>query len=376
MHVPDGFLNAPTSLATGAVAATGLALALRRAAPQIARTGVALPGLVAAFVFAAQMVNFPVGAGTSGHLMGGVLAAVLVGPWTAVLCLTVVLLVQALMFADGGLTALGTNITLMALVTIAVGYTLARMGFVMTGRSRQLIPVVAGISAAASVPAAALAFTGLYGIGGTVPVPLATVAGAMTGWHVIIGIGEGVITAAVVGAVLARRADLVHLARFSSGAAPLIGRDGSPLTPTSAMDHGSAGRAGGADGRPRPARPGRAFVALALTVGVLIASGVSALASRHPDGLEYVAQQFGFSGRDSLLAGGPLAEYTVAGWPHALLAGAVAGAVGMLVTLVVALGVARLVRPGRDGDARTHRGHGGSRRNGASAAESQRAESS
>src|SRR5688500_11257455 len=122
MHVYDGFLDAPTSVATGVVAAAGVAVALRGARRELDDRTAPMAGLVATFVFAAQMINFPVGAGTSGHLMGGALAAVLVGPWSAVLCLSVVLLVQALLMADGGITALGSNITLIALVTTAVGW--------------------------------------------------------------------------------------------------------------------------------------------------------------------------------------------------------------------------------------------------------------
>src|SRR5690606_26338148 len=115
-----------TSVGTGAAATAGVALALRKAREELDERAAPLAGLTAAFVFAAQMINFPVGVGTSGHLMGGALAAVLVGPWTAVLVISVVLLIQALLFADGGLTALGTNITLMALVTVAVGWFVAR----------------------------------------------------------------------------------------------------------------------------------------------------------------------------------------------------------------------------------------------------------
>src|SRR5262245_48653400 len=120
MHVPDGFLDAPTSVATATVAAAGVAVALRRSRHELDERTAPMAGLVAAFVFAVQMLNFPVGAGTSGHLLGGALAAILVGPWTGVLCLSVVLMVQALLFADGGLTALGTNVLLMGMVSIAV----------------------------------------------------------------------------------------------------------------------------------------------------------------------------------------------------------------------------------------------------------------
>ena len=122
MHVPDGFFDAPTSVATGVVAAGAVAVALRKARNELDERTAPMAGLVAAFIFATQMLNFPVGAGTSGHLLGGALAAILVGPWTAILCMSTVLLVQALLFADGGLTALGTNIMLMGVVTVAVGW--------------------------------------------------------------------------------------------------------------------------------------------------------------------------------------------------------------------------------------------------------------
>ena len=122
MHIPDGFIDAGTSAGAGAVAVAGLAYCVRRGATDLDDAQVPLAGLVAAFVFAVQMLNFPVAGGTSGHLLGGALAAVLVGPWTAVLCLSVVLLVQGLMMADGGVTALGTNILLMGMVGVAVGY--------------------------------------------------------------------------------------------------------------------------------------------------------------------------------------------------------------------------------------------------------------
>src|SRR3546814_1686184 len=122
MHVPDGFLDAPTSVATGVIAVAGVAVALRGARHELDYRTAPLAVLVATFVFAGQMINFPVAGGTSGHLRGGVLAAVLAGPYTAVLCISVVLLVQALLMADGGITALGTNITLMALVGVVAGW--------------------------------------------------------------------------------------------------------------------------------------------------------------------------------------------------------------------------------------------------------------
>ena len=213
MHVPDGFLDAPTSAATAAVAAGGVALALRGARRELDERTAPLAGLTAAFVFAVQMVNFPVGAGTSGHLMGGVLAAVLVGPWTAVLCMTVVLIVQALLFADGGLTALGTNVTLLGLVAVAVGWGAFRLLAALLPTTRGGVLAAAGVGAFLSVPVAALVFTGLFAVGGVADVAVGTVAVVMGGVHALIGLGEAAITVAIVGAVLAVRPDLVYGAR-------------------------------------------------------------------------------------------------------------------------------------------------------------------
>lgn len=216
MHVPDGFLDAPTSVATGIVAASAVAVALRGARRELDDRTAPMAGLVATFVFAAQMINFPVGAGTSGHLMGGALAAVLVGPWTAVLCLAVVLLVQALLMADGGITALGTNITLVGIVTVTVGWAVFVALRRVLPKRLDLVAPAAAVGALAGVPVAALVFTGLFAIGGNAPVDLGAVATAMVGWHTVIGIGEAVVTGLVVASVVAARPDLVH------GARPLI----------------------------------------------------------------------------------------------------------------------------------------------------------
>jgi cobalt/nickel transport system permease protein len=227
VHVPDGFLDAPTSAATAAVAAGGVALALRGARRELDERAAPLAGLTAAFVFAVQMVNFPVGAGTSGHLMGGLLAAVLVGPWTAVLCMTVVLIVQALLFADGGLTALGTNVTLLGLVAVAVGWGAFRLLARLLPTSRGGVLTAAGVGAFLSVPVAALVFVGLFAVGGVADVPVGAVAAAMGGVHVLIGLGEAAITVAVVGAVLAVRPDLVYGARSLRRSTLLAGRPAS-----------------------------------------------------------------------------------------------------------------------------------------------------
>ncbi len=213
MHVPDGFLDLPTSLGTAALAAAGVGLALRGARRELDERTAPLAGLVATFVFAAQMLNFPVGAGTSGHLLGGALAAVLVGPFTATLCLTVVLIVQALLFADGGLTALGTNVVLMALVGVWVAWGAFVLVRAVLPRRLAAVPASAAVAALISVPAAALTFVALFAVGGAVAVPLDALALAMLSVHALIGVGEAVITALVVSAVVAVRPDIVYGAR-------------------------------------------------------------------------------------------------------------------------------------------------------------------
>ncbi len=213
MHVPDGFLDAPTSIATGVVAVGGLALALRGARRELDDRTAPMAGLVATFVFAGQMMNFPVGAGTSGHLLGGAMAAVLAGPWTAVLCLSTVLLVQGLFMADGGITALGTNITLMALVGVGVGWLVFKaLRAVLPDRLGVVAPAAA-IAALLSVPVAASVFSLLFTLGGTAPVDAGRVLVAMVSWHAVIGVGEAIITFLVIASVVGVRPDLVYGAR-------------------------------------------------------------------------------------------------------------------------------------------------------------------
>jgi cobalt/nickel transport system permease protein len=213
MHIPDGFIDGTTSAGAAVVAAGGLGATMRRAGEVLDERRVPLAGLVAAFVFAVQMLNFPVVSGTSGHLLGGALAAVLVGPAVGAVCVTVVLAVQALLFADGGLSALGLNVLNMALVTAFGGYTVFVLARRVMSRTPSSVVTAAGIAAAVSVVLSALAFTLEYALGGTGTASVPTVAGAMLGVHVLIGVGEGVITALVVGAVLATRPDLVWGAR-------------------------------------------------------------------------------------------------------------------------------------------------------------------
>jgi cobalt/nickel transport system permease protein len=220
MHIPDGFIDGTTSAGAVAVAAGGLGASLRRAGEVLDERRVPLAGLVAAFVFAVQMLNFPVAGGTSGHLLGGALAAVLVGPAVGAVCVSVVLAVQALLFADGGLSALGLNVLNMALLTAFGGYAVFVVARRLLPRSSSSVVMASGLAAAVSVVVSAVAFTLEYAIGGAGTASVAGVAAAMVGVHVLVGVGEGVITGLVVGAVLATRPDLVWGARDRSDPAP------------------------------------------------------------------------------------------------------------------------------------------------------------
>jgi cobalt/nickel transport system permease protein len=209
MHIPDGFINLPTSAGFGAAAAGSVWVALRRAARFLDDRRIPLAGLAAAFVFAAQMINFPVASGTSGHLIGGVLAAVLLGPWLGAIVLTVVLVVQGIFFADGGISALGLNVFNMAVIGALLGYVVFTLILRALPERRNSVTVAAGVAAGISVVLASLGFSLQYLIGGEGGVDAGTVTAAMVGVHTLIGIGEGLITALVVGAVVNTRPDLV-----------------------------------------------------------------------------------------------------------------------------------------------------------------------
>ena len=213
MHMSDGLVNAPTALGFGLVAILGLTVAASQARADLDERTAPMAGLVTAFVFAVQMINFPILPGASGHLLGGALVAILVGPWVGSLCIAIVLVVQALLFADGGLTALGTNITNMALVGVFTGYAVARAMRPLARRSRGGLIATAFVAALVNTVVASLAFVVEYAIGGSGGAALGTVFALMTGLHVLIGIGEGIITAATVTAVAAARPDLVYLLR-------------------------------------------------------------------------------------------------------------------------------------------------------------------
>lgn len=218
MHIPDGFINGATSAGFGLAAAGGLGAALKQTGKYLSERQVPLAGLVAAFVFAAQLINFPVISGMSGHLLGGVLAAVLVGPWAGFVVLSVVLMVQGIFFADGGLTALGLNIVNLGFLGAIGGYAIYRTLLKLLPKSDRGLVIAAGIAAGIAVPLAAMGFVLQYAIGGTSDVSVGAVFTAMLATHILIGIGEGIITAFVIGAVVRSRPDLVYGAPEYTGA--------------------------------------------------------------------------------------------------------------------------------------------------------------
>jgi cobalt/nickel transport system permease protein len=212
VHVPDGFLSGEVAVATGAASAAAVGYGLKRANETLDERRVPLLGVTAAFVFAAQMLNFPVAGGTSGHLLGAALAAILLGPWLACVVLAVVLSAQALLFADGGVTALGANVFNMGVIgALLVGGLIVAANRVLP-RTRIWFLAVGAAGAWLAVMAGAAATAVELGLSGTVP--LQTVLPAMLGVHTLIGIGEAVVTFTAVGAVMATRPDLIATLRL------------------------------------------------------------------------------------------------------------------------------------------------------------------
>jgi len=308
LHIPDGFLSILVSLICWTITAVVIAIAVSRTNKALGEKQVPLMGVMAAFIFAAQMINFPVAGGTSGHLLGGALAAIVLGPWAAMLVMTAVIAVQALLFQDGGLLVMGANILNMGLITAAIGYGLYR-GVMNRPRGTRL--AVAGIAAWLSVMAGALATAFQLWLSGTSN--LQTVAIAMLGVHALIGIGEALITVAALAFIFRTRPDLVD--------------------DTSASGRGSRGWV-------------VAGVVIALVVVLL-----SPLASLNPDGLNRVAMDLGFI--ESAQSGaGPFAGYSVPFLADASAAKIAAGILGALIVLVLAVLTGRSLQKKSDRTAR------------------------
>ena len=292
LHIPDGFLSLVVSIVSWVVTAIILSLAVSRSNSSLGDRQVPLMGVMAAFIFAAQMINFPVAGGTSGHLVGGALAAITLGPWAGMLVMTAVIAVQALLFQDGGLLAMGANILNMGLMTAAIGYGLYR-GF--AGGSRTLKLAAAGFAAWLSVMAGAL-FTSLQlWLSGTSQLQI--VIPAMLTVHALIGMGEALITVAALTFILQTRPDL-------------IGEQ-------SASAKGSRGW---------------------VVVGVLISLAVvllSPLASADPDGLERVASNLGFLDQGAEAPFQVIPDYTLPFLGETALSTIFAGTIGIIIVGVI-----------------------------------------
>jgi len=214
MHIPDGFISTGTAAVTWVASAGGIGYAVRRVNRELSERQVPLMGVTAAFIFAAQMMNFTVVGGTSGHLVGGALAAILLGPWAGALVLTAVLAVQALLFQDGGLLALGANVLNMALITVFVGWLVYSSLKRLLGK-RSWATMVSGFAAAwLSVVLASVAAAVELAVSGTSPLAVALPAMGLV--HMLIGVGEGLITVAVLVFLQATRPDLLSLRQASS----------------------------------------------------------------------------------------------------------------------------------------------------------------
>ncbi|MGB3237067.1 MAG: energy-coupling factor ABC transporter permease [Geitlerinemataceae cyanobacterium] len=208
LHIPDGFLNLPTSAIAWVGTIALMTLALKRVQTDYQERAVPLMGVCAAFIFAAQMINFPIPGGTSGHLLGGTLAGVLLGPWAGTLVMAIVFVVQAVFFQDGGLTALGANIFNMGAIGTFGGYYLYKAIRFAIGRgSWRGMAVAVAVASWSSVMVAAIAAALQIAASGTIPLGVAMVA--MVSWHVLIGIGEALITLVAVNFVWRSRPDLL-----------------------------------------------------------------------------------------------------------------------------------------------------------------------
>jgi cobalt/nickel transport system permease protein len=321
MHIPDAVLDPTVAAATGGLAVAGMLVGLRRLERQLGERTTVLMGTMSAFVFAAQMVNFPVGPlPISGHLLGGVLSAVMLGPWAGAVVIGAVLIVQCLLFGDGGLTALGANFVNMGLIGAVGGYAIyAPIRRAIGGRPGVLM---AGMIAAwFSVLLASGAFAVELSVSGSGRwAGFFQVLSWMALVHAAIGLGEAVITGLVLRFVLLTRPDLVYQAE-------LIDTKDLP-----------------ADARARGLRWGQtaaAGLAIALGVAVFLAP----FASEYDDGLEYVGARLGFLKEEApALVRAPIPDYKLPlfGPGHVKVATALAGLVGTLVVFGVGVGLTRI----------------------------------
>lgn len=265
MHVPDGFINAQVSVATGVISLGTLWAYVRNAKNLVADKLIALTGMMSALIFVLQMINFPIAAGTSGHLLGGALAVIVLGPSLGIICISIVVVIQSLLFADGGLSALGVNVLNMAIITSLTGWLTITFWKKLFGDSQFTLISGSVIAGLLSVVFSSIAFVMEYAIGGTVSVPLGSVLIAMISTHLFIGLGEGVITALIISLLLRVRSDLVYANTKKNKSNNLSTSYGI-------------------------------FIVLILSLTL-----ITPYASSSPDGLESVASNFGFEETDGVV---------------------------------------------------------------------------
>ena len=265
MHVPDGFMNVTMSAATGVISFGTLWAYIRSAKDLVADKFIALTGMMSALIFVLQMINFPIAAGTSGHLLGGALAVIVLGPRLGLICLSVVVIIQSLLFADGGLSALGVNVLNMAIVTSATSWFIVKYWIKFIGKNKTSIVSVSVLAGILSVVFSSIAFTIQYAIGGTISIPVGTVLLAMVTTHFIIGFGEGVITALIITLLIRVRPDLIYAYERSDENTTKV-----------------------------------SFYGLFIIL-ILLLSLITPFASSSPDGLESVAEEFGFTQTDGIV---------------------------------------------------------------------------
>ncbi|MBL8826226.1 MAG: cobalt transporter CbiM [Planctomycetaceae bacterium] len=315
MHIPDGFLSPGATLCAAFLAILGVGLALRRLNMSVGDRLVPLVGVTAAAIFAGQMVNFPlIGLPASGHLMGGVLAAVLLGPWGGVLALTAVLMVQCLVFGDGGLTALGANVVNMALIGSGCGYVLFDQLRRLLAGPRGTV-IAAAVASWFAVTLSAIAFSIEMAGGGEFE--FSSLAALMLMVHAVVGLGEAMITGLAIAWLVRVRPELIYGGSFTQS------------TPTT-----------------------RGYVTAAgLTIALAIAIFAAPLASELEDGLESVAVQMQFADRAVANDLAPLTDYQLCGVSEWLMTSALAtslvGVLGTTLTWGVAWGMARSVSTSR-----------------------------
>jgi cobalt/nickel transport system permease protein len=305
LHIPDGFLSPVVSIVGWVLAVAAIGYALRQTRGQLGEKQIPLMGVLAAFIFAAQAINFPVAGGTSGHLLGGTLAAIILGPWAAVLVMTSVIAVQALVFQDGGLIVLGFNIINMGVITAFTGHLVYHWLKKVMGEGRNSLLAAGAVGAWISVMLGAVATAVEMGISGTSPLGVAVPA--MAGVHALIGIGEALITIGALAFIYATRRDLLGL------------------------------------GEKAPAQASANWVAVGLGLSVVIAL-FSFAASPDPDGLERVAADAGFLDKALDPFYHLLPDYTIPFISDPLISGVLAVGLGTLFVFGVAFLLARWQR--------------------------------